>query len=128
MGAGISPELIAAILAQLQGQGGRQGQDTFNLNPPLQPIEPDFPDLTPTAPEGGGGGKLDAFLGSPTGALVAQLAGGLGEGLLSRPSKEERELSRARTESLGVGSAAQNSQAFQQLMQLLLRSSGRGGL
>lgn len=105
---GLSPAAIAALLSALQG--------------------PDVSGTSAGQSVGKEGGGLDAFLGSPRGALLGQLAGGLGEGLLSRPSKEERELSRARTGSLGVGSAAQNSRAFQQLMQLLLQSSGRGGL
>lgn len=108
---GLTPAQLAALLSSLQGPdtsgiGGLQGGDS-----------------------GGGGRKtFDDFLSSPSAALLGQIVSGVGQGLLSRPSKEERALTSAQTERLGVGSAAQNSQVFQQLMQLLLRSSGRGGL
>ena len=94
----------------------------------LEGIEPEFPDLGSVAQKGDGGNKFSEFLSSPGAALLGQIVSGLGQGLLSRPSEEERELARARSQSLGVGSANQNSETFQQLMQLLLRSSGRGGL
>lgn len=105
---GFTPAQLAALLSSLQG--------------------PDTSGISGVKAGGGGRDTFGDFLSSPSGALLGQLASGLGQGLLSRPSKEERALTGAQTERLGVGSAAQNSQVFQQLMQLLLRSSGRGGL
>jgi len=104
---GFSPAEIATLMSALQG--------------------PDTSGIT-TNRGAAGGGAFGDFLSSPGAALLGQIVSGLGQGLLSGPSDEERELARAQSQSLGAGSANQNAQTFQQLMQLLLRSSGRGGL
>lgn len=131
MGA-LSQEGLLALIAALQqtqgGLGGRLGPPGLaSLPTPDVPVQPAAPSA-PAEPEKGGGGKFSEFLSSPGAALLGQLVSGLGQGLLSGPSEEERDLLSAQTERLGIGGAAQNAQTFQQLMQLLLRSSGRGGL
>lgn len=149
----LSPEIIAAILDLLKKQdGGIPGFPEFDPKPKgpalsagTSPIVPSNPDQgiprDPSIPNPGQGGNsgigaqlgggIGAAFGGPVGAGIGSAVGGLGEALLlggNKKSKSVRGLNDARAGQARSQSSALNSRALQELMQILLRSSGRGGL
>lgn len=138
MGVQLSPEILAAIIAQIQsgqpftpsGQSPIVPSSAENVGPGLAPGAP-----TPGAGGSSGigaslGGGIGAAFGGPVGAGIGSAVGGLGEALLFGGKKEptsQRAANFARAGAANAQAAGTNSRALQQLMQILLAGgTGRG--
>lgn len=80
---------------------------------------------------GSGGGEQGGFMSGGGGDFFGQLLGGLGQGLLAGgggPSGPEKNLLNAKSTLARTQAAGINSRSLQELLELFVKSGGRGGL